>query len=247
MSIKPTKSWADIMDEDGEQEKHTLSFVPAAASPPISRVCSKEKPFLPTNIQVLNSKKEEIPNDLRNRLVFIVGTQGFDNTTLLQHLKANDCHPILLWCLPDRDSSLGLRPFAHAVFRSEKEADDLITRKKLIINPHICKEVPNQLLVEGSDKQYLDFRVFEPFLTRNEQNPVEAKIIGHISEQELRDTLKYLDDNIQLRKLKFGKQNGYIVTFSNRFSTSIAIRRLNNYKTTKGVVLAAEYGRNIRV
>lgn len=230
MSILKTRSWADDVD-NSEEEVQTLLFVPAAASPVVLINSNKErKSVIRTTIN-----KPDIPTDLRERLVFIVGTEGFTNESLISHMKANNCNPILLWCLPDRDPQVGLRPFAHAVFKTKEEADELITRKKIITN------------VNSSNNFELDFRVFEPFETRKEQNPREAKVIGDTNETELRAAIQFLDEPMKIRRLKLGKNIVHILKFSSNFGTSIAIRRLNHYKTVRGTTITAEFGKIINV
>lgn len=232
ITIPHTKSWADEMDDSDNEVDNTI-FIPAAASPSISRHTSDEKEQkIPRSMP--KNKKEEILTDLRERLVFIVGTQGFTEQSLIAYLKTQNCNPILLWCLPDRDPIVGLRPFAHAVFNTKEEAEQLITRAKIIVNPN--QNPPTNL----------DFRIFEPLITNQDQNPRDAKVLGHVTENELRTALKHLDEPSKIRRIRFGKQTAHILTFTSSIGASIAIRRLNHYKTVRGT-LTAEYGKNINV
>jgi len=244
MSISPSRSWADQI-ENSEEDVNDAVFIPAAATPPSLRRNNEEKKEKESHSQspskqitdIIGSPitiGTDIPTDLRDRLVFIVGTQGFDNITLLKHLNNYNCNPILVWCLPDRDPLLGLRPLAHAVFKTKEEAEELITRRKTIINPN------------PENKSELDFRVFEPFDTKPEQNPNEAKVSGYITDNELRSILKDLDLPTKIRRIKFGNQVVHILKFSSSLGTSIAIRRLNHYKTVRGI-LRADFGKSMSV
>lgn len=172
--------------------------------------------------------------DVHDRTVFILGLHGYDSKLLKNELLNHGINVLVAWCLPDIAQHKAERPLGYAIFGKKEDAKILIENNK---------RIPNKF----SKDEFLTFKVPQCLEAKPGQNPLQVRVKGTVNIEFLTEILRNFDTGFFWYKPHTSKSNvAFILTFTNNFSATLAVKRLKYYRDSD-YSLDAELGLKISV